>query len=51
MLASWNGHLQVVKYLVQTVQMDVQDEDADGWTAIDYAEDREHDEIVAFFMS
>jgi len=51
MQAAWNGHLNIVKLLVEN-KADIHMQGAGGWTALYFAalSDREHPEIVRFLL-
>lgn len=52
MQASWQGYLGVVQRLQQVVgTKGLQDRDVDGWTALQYAAEGGHEEVVTFLLS
>ena len=49
--ASYNGHLEIVKYLIETCRVDTEARDNDGWTALHFASDHGHLEIVKYLTA
>lgn len=48
--ASWNGHLEVVKYL-KSVRADINAKDNNGWTPLKIASSEGHLEVVNYLKS
>ena len=49
-LASWDGHLEVVKYLHEECHANVEAKDNDGWTPIILASEKGHLEVVKYLI-
>ena len=49
--ASYNAHLEIVKYLIETCHVDTEARDNDGWTALHFASDHGHLEIVKYLTA
>jgi ankyrin repeat protein len=52
MVASWDGHLSVVEKLVGVGEKQgLEERDTDGWSALHFAADSNHEEVVKFLAS
>ena len=50
MEASYEGHLKVIKYLIENGKVNVNSKDDDGWTALMRASWRGYSEIVKYLV-
>ena len=48
--AGWNGHLEVLKYLIETCKVDAEAKDNFGWTTLHYASSNGYLEVVKYLI-